>query len=57
MEQLDVIKQLVAKYPSDLKWAVSSSDIGQILKTLQPYIYSYFIQLNFKLPFEFWTFF
>ena len=32
MEQVDVIKQLVAKYPSDLKWAVSSSDIGQIFK-------------------------
>ena len=29
MEQVDIIKQLVAKYPNDLKWAVSSDDIGQ----------------------------
>ena len=28
MEQVDIIKQMVAKYPNDLKWAVSSSDIG-----------------------------
>ena len=27
MEQVDVIKQLVAKYPDDLMWATSSSDI------------------------------
>ena len=29
MEQVDIIKQMVAKYPNDLKWAVSSSDIGR----------------------------
>ena len=29
MEQVDIIKQMVAKYPNDLKWAVSSSDIGK----------------------------
>ena len=27
MEQVDIIKQLVAKYPADLAWAVSTADI------------------------------
>ena len=27
MEQVDIIKQLVAKYPDDLMWAVSTDDI------------------------------
>ena len=27
LEQIDVIRQMVAKYPDDLMWAVSSDDI------------------------------
>ena len=27
MEQVDIIKQMVAKYPEDLMWATSASDI------------------------------
>ena len=27
LEQIDVIRQMVAKYPADLMWAVSSDDI------------------------------
>ena len=37
MEQVDIIKQLVAKYPNDLKWAVSSDDIGQTSQNVTPH--------------------